>query len=443
MPIGCRLRAGVERSPGGRVPHFGRALRRPLAVSSAASVMAIVKPFRALRPNSKLASRICELPYDVLSSAEARICAAGNPHSFFHVSKPEIDLEPSVGLYEPEVYARGRESFRRMISEGSLQQDGAARYYLYRQVMGRHAQVGLVAVTSCGEYLSNTIRKHELTRPDKEDDRVRHIEALNAQTGPAFLVYTADPELDRLFAETAQGAPDVDFVAADGVRHTSWTIGGRSAETLIESRFAAMPALYIADGHHRSAAAARVYQARQGRGESGLFLSVLFPHNQVQILPYHRVLSDLNSLTPAALLEKLDAVFAISPSGRAQPDDRHEVGLFLEGRWRRLRFRPQFTAATDPLESLDVTLLQKHVLAPLFGIQNPRTSERIQFVGGIRGTPELERLVNSGEFACAFALYPTRVEDLMAIAEQGGLMPPKSTWFEPKLRDGMFSHLLD
>lgn len=405
--------------------------------------MAIVKPFCALRPNPNLANRICELPYDVLSSEEARASASGNPLSFFHVSKPEIDLDPSVGHYDPQVYARGRENFQRMIAEGSLQQDRAPHYYLYRQVMGGHAQLGLVAVTSCEEYQRNIVRKHELTRPDKEDDRVRHIEALNAQTGPAFLVYNADPELDRLFAGTAEGTPEVDFVAADGVRHTSWTITGVSASTLIQSRFAAMPALYIADGHHRSAAAARVFQARQGRGQSGLFLSVLFPHNQVQILPYHRLLSDLNGLTAAGLLEKLDAIFVISPSGRPQPERRHELGLYLEGRWHTLHFRPHFAAATDPLEKLDVTLLQKYVLAPLFGIENPRTSERIQFVGGIRGTPELERLVNSGQGACAFALYPTRVEDLMAIAEQGGLMPPKSTWFEPKLRDGMFSHCLE
>lgn len=405
--------------------------------------MAIVKPFAALRPDPSLAARICELPYDVLSSAEARTAAAGNPLSFFHVSKPEIDLPPEVGIYDARVYAQGQANFTQLIQSGALRRDPSPCYYLYRQVMGRHTQFGLAAVTSCEEYLQGIVRKHELTRPDKEDDRVRHIEALHAQTGPAFLTYRADPDLDQCFAEGAKAAPDIDFTAADRVRHTSWTLREPATVKRIESRFASIPVLYIADGHHRSAAAARVYRQSQGAGRTGLFLSVLFPHNQVQILPYHRVLRDLNGLAPAQMLDRLRSVFTVEPTISPEPRARHQVGLYLSGQWHGLTFRPEVIPGSDPLASLDVSLLQNLVLGPMFGIDNPRTSERIQFVGGIRGAAELSRVVDGGDGACAFALFPTQVEDLFAVAELGGLMPPKSTWFEPKLRDGMYCHMLD
>jgi len=404
--------------------------------------MATIKPFIALRPRPDLAARVCELPYDVMSSEEARQIAAGNPLSFLHVSKPEIDLPPGIDPYGGRVYAKGLENFSKLITDGALRTDPQPCFYLYRQIMGKHSQLGLVAAASCEDYLKNLIKKHELTRPDKEDDRVRHIEALNSQTGPVFLVYPSNPALNELFARTSAQAPDVDFTATDGVRHTSWTIHNAAELRFIEDQFARMPALYIADGHHRSASAARVFQSRKGAGHTAHFLSVIFPHDQVRILPYNRVLKDLNGLTPPQVLEKLDGVFIIKSPGAAAPARKHELGFYLAGQWHTLNCRPRFAATTDPIEKLDVTLLQKYVLAPLFGIDDPRTSKRIQFVGGIRGTAELEKIVESGEFACAFSMFPTSIGDLMAIADAGGIMPPKSTWFEPKLRDGMFCHML-
>ena len=405
--------------------------------------MATIRPFPALRPQSDLARQICELPYDVMSSEEARQIAAGNPFSFLHVSKPEIDLPPGTDLYAPEVYAKGRETWEKLIVQAALRQDRKAAFYLYRQVMGAHSQIGIVAVASCDEYLNGVIKKHELTRIDKEDDRVRHIEALSSQTGPVFLTYRAVIAIDAFVNRKIEEQPEVDFVAADGVRHTSWSVGDGGSIDVIEREFSKIPALYIADGHHRSAAAARVYQARRSNPSAGWFLSVIFPHNQMQILPYNRVLKDLNGMTAAQLLEKLDGVFVIRKnSGVAKPERKHHLGLYLEGAWHTLTFREHFARTQDPIEKLDVTLLQKYVLAPLFGIDDPRTSKRINFVGGIRGTAELEKLVNSGEYACAFSMFPTSIEDLMTIADAGGIMPPKSTWFEPKLRDAMFCHML-
>jgi uncharacterized protein (DUF1015 family) len=404
--------------------------------------MAAIKPFAALRPAPELASRICELPYDVMSSEEARSIASGNPLSFLRVSKPEIDLPPATDLYAPAVYEKGRENFHRLLAQGALRQDAVPSFYLYRQIMGPHSQLGLVAAASCQEYLDGVIKKHELTRVDKEDDRVRHIDILEAQTGPVFLTYRAVPELDRLLTENTENKPDIDFTAADGVRHTAWVVADRSTIAKIEAYFEAVPVLYIADGHHRSAAAARVYAARKGAGESGRFLTVIFPHNQMQILPYNRVVKAFGGLTAEKLLEQLDGVFVRQTPGEARPTRKHALGLYVAGTWHTLHFRPQFAATKVALEKLDVTLLQKYVLAPLFGIDDPRTSKQIHFVGGIRGTDELVKLVDSGEFACAFSMFPTSIEDLMSIADAGGIMPPKSTWFEPKLRDAMFCHLL-
>jgi uncharacterized protein (DUF1015 family) len=404
--------------------------------------MAQIRPFAALRPKPLLAHKICELPYDVISSGEAREIARGNPLSFLHVSKPEIDLPENIDPYDAKVYAKGRENFSRMMAEGALLKDSQPLYYFYRQIMGNHCQTGLVAVASCEDYLKGIIKKHEFTRPDKEDDRVRHMEALNSQTGPVFLVYRAVANMNEMAAAHLTQSPDTDFTAADGIRHTSWTVRDPAAISAISAAFAAMPSLYIADGHHRSAAAARVYQARKGSGGSAWFLSVIYPHDQVQILPYNRVVRGWPGLEPAVLLKKLQAVFQVSPGGAGQPAAKHEVGLYLDGQWRSLHFRPELTAGQAALDSLDVSLLQKHVLAPIFGIDDPRTSKGIQFVGGIRGAAELEKLVNSKEYVCAFAMYPTGIEDLMAIADAGGVMPPKSTWFEPKLRDAMFCHLI-
>lgn len=404
--------------------------------------MATLKPFAALRPKPELAAQICELPYDVMSSDEAREMAAGNPLSFLHVSKPEIDLPAGTDLYSPEVYAKGKENFQKLISQGALKQDEKPNFYLYRQIMGAHSQVGLVAAASCEEYLNNVIKKHEFTRPDKEDDRVRHIETLNSQTGPVFLTYKSVATFDEFVAKKISEKPEIDFTAKDGVQHSSWKISDADEIKFIEEQFSQIPFLYIADGHHRSAAAARVFKSRNGAGHGAQFLAVIFPHNQMQILPYNRVLKDLNGHKIYDLILKLEKVFETIRLGEASPTGKHQLGLFFEGKWHRLTFKAEFTATKDPIENLDVTLLQKNVLAPIFGIDDPRTSKRINFVGGIRGTAELEKLVNSGEYACAFSMFPTSIEDLMTIADAGGIMPPKSTWFEPKLRDAMFCHLI-
>jgi uncharacterized protein (DUF1015 family) len=404
--------------------------------------MATVTPFAALRPDPALAARVCELPYDVMSSEEARAMAAGNPLSFLRVSKPEIDLPEGTDVHADAVYAKGRENFQHLIDEGVLRRDPAPVFHLYRQIMGAHSQTGLVALASCQEYLANIVKKHELTRPDKEDDRVRHIETLNAQTGPVFLTYQAVPAIDALVERITAAPPEVDFTAPDGVRHSSWPVVGTMDIALLEASFAKLSALYIADGHHRSAAAGRVYQSRGGAGGSAGFLAVIFPHNQLRILPYNRVLKDLNGKSPEEILTALGRVFEITAHGAPAPAAKHQLGLYLAGKWHGLVFRAEFTRDRSAIDSLDVSLLQHEVLAPLFEIDNPRTSERIAFVGGIRGTDELVKLVDSGEFACAFSMFPTGIEDLMSIADAGGIMPPKSTWFEPKLRDAMFSHLL-
>lgn len=416
-----------------RVPRALRIFRR---------LMASIQPFPAVRPRAEWAAQICELPYDVVSLEEARQRADANPLSFFHVSRPEVDFPPGANPGAPEVYARAAENFQKLIRCGALRQDAQPGFYLYRQIMGRHAQTGVVATVSCREYLQGVIKKHELTRPEKEDDRVRHLEALNAQTGPAFLAAPASQALEAFLAQKISAPPEIDFVAADGVRHSSWALFDAHDLQFLETQFASIPCLYIADGHHRSAAAARVFQNRQGAGSSDRFLAVIFPHNRMQILPYNRVLKDLNGHSPEQLLRELETVFHIAPAASAVPQRKHEMVFYFQGRWRTLAFREAFLQSHDPLEQLDVELLQRHVLAPLFGIENPRTSERIHFVGGIRGTAELERLVDSGRFACAFSLFPTSLADLMAVADAGRVMPPKSTWFEPKLRDGMFCHLI-
>ena len=407
-----------------------------------APVMATLKPFAALRPKPELAAQICELPYDVMNSGEAREIAAGNPYSFLHVSKPEIDLEPGVDVYSEAVYAKGSENFQLLQEQGALVQDSQPGFYLYRQIMDGHAQVGLVAAASCAEYDEEIIKKHELTRPAKEDDRVRHIEALDSQTGPVFLTYRADPEVDVFFERVIATEPDIDFTAEDGVQHTAWNVFDAEDVAFLQAKFEAIDFLYIADGHHRSAAASRVNASRSGAGQSGFFLTVTFPHNQMKILAYNRVVKDLNGLDAEMFLERLETVFEITEGGTGDCGAKNELGLYLKGTWRRLVFKPEFAKADTPMDELDVALLQNHVLSPMLAIDDPRTSDRIDFIGGIRGTAELERLVDGGDYACAFSMYPTSIEDLMAIADAGGIMPPKSTWFEPKLRDAMFCHMI-
>ncbi len=404
--------------------------------------MATVTPFAALRPDPELAARVCELPYDVMSSEEAKAMAAGNPLSFLRVSKPEIDLPEGTDLYSDAVYQRGRENFQKLICDGTLRCDASPMFHLYRQVMGGHCQIGLVGLASCQEYLNDIVKKHELTRPDKEDDRVRHIESLDAQTGPVFLTYKADPAIDALVSRLTSAAPEIDFTAPDGVRHSSWPVAEMADIDFLIAAFAEMPALYIADGHHRSAAASRIFQSRKGAGGSAGFLTVIFPHDQMNILAYNRVLKDLNGHTPADILVALGRVFEITENSAPVPTEKHQLAFYLAGKWHGLTFKPEFTSGRSAIDLLDVSLLQTEILAPLFDIQDPRTSKRISFVGGIRGTAELEKLVDSGEFACAFSMFPTGIVDLMDIADDGGIMPPKSTWFEPKLRDAMFCHLL-
>jgi len=408
----------------------------------------LIKPFRGLRPAPGQAEAVAAPPYDVLSSAEARVRASGKPWSFLHISKPEIDLPAGTDPYAPQVYAKARENLEKMLGAGILQRDAAPCYYVYRLSMptesGMHVQTGLVAAASIADYETNRIRKHEFTRPDKEDDRVRQIEALNAQTGPVLLAYPPCPAADALLAQVAAGAPDADVTAVDGIRHTLWVVRDATLIDNISAAINALPALYIADGHHRSAAAARVASTRQGAGESGYFLTVTFPHHQMRILDYNRVVKDLNGMSEEAFLARLGKNFSVSPSAaRVKPARSGEFGLYLPGRWLRLSIDPRLIPATDPVARLDVSLLSEFLLAPVLGIEDLRRDKRIDFVGGIRGLAELEKRVNSGEMAAAFALYPTRMEELMAVADAGEVMPPKSTWFEPKLADGLVSHVLD
>jgi uncharacterized protein (DUF1015 family) len=411
----------------------------------------LARPFKALRPAPGRAAEILAPPYDVLTTEEARARAAGKPWSFLHVSKPEIDLPPSTDPHAPAVYAKAAENLARMVGAGVLMRDAVPGYYAYRLSAGGHVQTGVAVAASIAAYAANRIRKHELTRPDKEDDRVRHMEALNAQTGPVLAAYPDAPELDSLLAEASRQPPDVDAVADDQVRHAIWPIRDASLTARVTALFDAMPALYVADGHHRSAAAARVAAARRqanprpgGEESYDRFLVVAFPQRELRILDYNRVVRDLGGMSLDAFLGKLRDRFAVAPSAVAVKPDRHgEFGLYAGGRWYRLALRPEPAAPADPIARLDVSLLTAHILDPLLGINDMRTDKRIDFVGGGRGLAELERRVASGEMAAAFALYPTRFADLMAVADAGEVMPPKSTWFEPKLADGLLSHVLD
>jgi uncharacterized protein (DUF1015 family) len=408
--------------------------------------MTLIRPFAGLRPLADRAADVIAPPYDVLNSAEARIRAQGRPWSFLHISKAEIDLPEGTSPYAPLVYETAAANLARMESQGILRRDPTPCYYVYQLVMGEHRQTGLVAVASVSDYDSNRIRRHEFTRPDKEDDRVRQIEALNAQTGPVLLAYPSQSAVDSLLEGVTQVTPVVDLVADDGIGHRFWVVSDDALIGRITGAFDAMEALYIADGHHRSAAASRVAANRTGQGaasSAAYFLTVIFPHNQMKILDYNRVVRDLNGMNPETFLVRLAADFSISPVCAAwHPAGPGEFGMYLAGQWYRLNLHAGLIAA-DPVARLDVSLLADRVLAPLLGIYDPRRDQRIDFVGGIRGLGELERRVDSGDMQVAFSMYPTRMEDLMAVADAGEVMPPKSTWFEPKLADGLVSHVLD
>ncbi len=405
--------------------------------------MPLIQPFRGLRPAAGRAADVAAPPYDVLSSAEARERAAGKPWSFLHISKAEIDLPPETDPYAAAVYVKSAGNFARLIGEGILIREAAPCYYAYRMTMGGHVQTGIVAAASVAAYDSNRIRKHEFTRPDKEDDRVRQIEALSAQTGPVLLAYPDSPQADALIASATIKAPVAD-ASFDGVRHTIWLIDDVATIAGLSAVFDTLPNLYIADGHHRSAAASRVAAARPGCAAAGYFLSVIFPAHQMRIMDYNRVVRDLNGLTPEAFLACVGERFAvISRVDRVHPEKPGVVGMYLAGRWYRLEIDPARVPSDDPVRRLDVSLLSEQLLAPILGIGDLRRDKRIDFVGGIRGLAELERRVDSGEMAVAFAMHATQISDLMAVADSGQVMPPKSTWFEPKLADGLVSHILD
>ena len=413
--------------------------------------MPLIRPFPGLRPAPGRAAEVLAPPYDVLNATEARARAADRPWSFLHISKPEIDLPEGVDPYSPAVYAKAKESFARQINEGVLVRDPQPYYYLYRLIMGAHVQTGLVAAAHVADYDSNRIRKHEFTRPDKEDDRVRQIDALNAQTGPVFLTYRHSDVIDSLSAAVAAGAPDVDVRADDGVQHTLWAIRDQGRIDTITRNFDSMKYLYIADGHHRSAAASRVAAARRaanpahnGEEPYNYFLSVLFPDNQMQILDYNRVVKDLHGHSVEQFVAEVAEAFNVEAEAEpVKPMRAREFGMYLKSGWYRLRLDEEFVPEDDPVKRLDVSLLQDNLLKPILGLGDPRRDKRIDFVGGIRGLKELERRVDSGEMACAFAIFPTSMADLMSVADAGEIMPPKSTWFEPKLADGLVSHVLD
>lgn len=412
--------------------------------------MHLIRPFAGLRPAPGRAAEVVAPPYDVLSSDEARARAAGKRWGFLHISKPEIDLPAGTDPYAPQVYARAAENLGFMLSAGILVRDAARCYYVYRLIMGGHTQTGLVAAASVADYDTNRIRKHEFTQVDKENDRVRQIEALNAQTGPVMVAYPHAPEVDDILARCSGGAPDADVAADHGIRHTLWVVHNPEIQMRLTLAFDAMPALYIADGHHRSAAASRVTAARRtanprhtGEENYNYFLTVIFPHHQMQILAYNRVVADLNGMDTATFLARVRESFAVTTSPAPVQPGPAEFGLYLAGQWYRLEIHRELIPVDDPTARLDASLLTDHLLGPVLGIKDLRRDKRIDYVGGIRGLPELEKRVNSGEMAAAFALHPTGMEDLMAVAEAGEVMPTKSTWFEPKLADGLVSHVLD
>jgi uncharacterized protein (DUF1015 family) len=401
-------------------------------------------PFRALRPAPDAAAAVASVPYDVVTADEARTLAAGNPRSFLHVTRAEIDLPPETAPYDDAVYAQAVRNFEELKRTAPMVIEDEPSLYFYRLRMAGHEQTGVAGCFSVDEYERNLIRRHEKTRKDKEDDRTRHMLELRAQTGVVFLTHRAAPAVAAVAARVTAGAPLYDFTAPDDVRHSLWRVQGVDAEALVAA-FAAMPAVYIADGHHRAASAARAHASLAQSGgrtaDASRFIAVSFPDDQVRILPYNRTVKDLGATTPQALLDGLrSAGVGVAPGGPS-PDRRGVVSMFLAGRWHALTLPPQ-AEGTPRADALDVEVLQRTVLGPRLGIGDPRTDKRIDFVGGIRGPAELERHVASGRAAAAFSMYPVGLDDLMAIADAGAIMPPKSTWFEPKLRDGLLVHLI-
>jgi uncharacterized protein (DUF1015 family) len=419
--------------------------------------MITIKPFRGLRPADGYSADIISPPYDVLDSDEAREFARSRSHSFLHVTKPEIDLPKGINPHDPRVYAKGMENLKTYMIRGLLVQDEAPCLYIYKLRMGDHVQVGLVAAAAIEDYVTGRIKKNDYTRLDKEEDRASHIDCLNAQTGPAFMLYRARQDIEQMIQSCMTGKPDYQFHAAYEVEHTLYIVRDAGWIEKMVAAFKTVDALYIADGHHRTAAATRVRDKRMknnpdhtGKEPYNYFLTVIFPHDQLHILDYNRVVKDLNNYSPNALCEAISESFAVEPyipvegmKKQFHPQKGHEFGMYLKGKWYRLTAKPGTFDENDPVEVLDVYIMQENLLAPVLDIQNPRTDNRIHFVGGIRGLEELEHLVDHGEYAVAFSMFPTSIEQLMSIADADRVMPPKSTWFEPKLGDGLITHLLD
>lgn len=410
--------------------------------------MAIIKPFRALRPMPEQAANVAAVPYDVVTTEEARALASDNPLIFLRVSRPEIELPEGVNIYADEVYAKAAANFDRLIAEAPLIIEDDPSFYFYRLVIAGRAQTGLVALCSIDEYDDDAIRKHERTRKDKEDDRTRHMLAISAQTGPVLLAHRPNTAVKELARSVVSTEPLFDFIAPDEIAHTIWRAPVEMNRELIEA-FNQIPQLYIADGHHRAKSASRAREtlrsqniAHTGEEEYNFFQCVIFPSDELRILPYNRVIKDLNHHSPEDFLKEVAAEFEVTPDADPRPTKRIHFSMYLNGRWYGLKLRGEVTRRIKMADRLDVSVLQEELLTPILGIQDVRTDKRIDFIGGIRGTQELERLVDSGRFAVAFSLYPTTLNELMEISDAGEIMPPKSTWFEPKLRDGLLSHLI-
>lgn len=412
--------------------------------------MAVIRQFKAIRPTPEMAEKVAALPYDVVNSEEAAEMVIGNPYSFLHVDKAEIDLPAGTDIYSPEVYEKAKSNLEKMITDGVLVQDEKPMLYVYELTMDGRSQTGLVACTSIDEYMQGIIKKHELTREDKEQDRIRHVDICNANTGPIFLAYRTVDEISEIVDNVKKNAPVYDFTAEDGIIHRAWIIDNEETINRLVKLFKDVPNLYIADGHHRNASAAKVGLKRRnenpnytGDEEFNYYLAVIFPSDQLKILDYNRVVKDLNGLSEEEFIKKLSEKFDIvETEGRAKPDKAYDFGMYMDGKWYMLTAKDEIKSK-DAVKGLDVSILQDNVLIPILGIGDIRTDKRIDFVGGIRGLGELEKRVDSGEMKVAFAMYPTSIEQLMTIADENKIMPPKSTWFEPKLRSGLFIHSLD
>lgn len=410
----------------------------------------IVKPFKGLRPPKEDAKSVAALPYDVINSEEARELAKGNEKSFLHVTKPEIDLDHNIDLYDDKVYAKAAENFEMFQKNGWLKRDETECLYIYRQIMNKKQQTGLVACVSSKEYWDGKIKKHEFTRKAKEEDRLRHVDTINANAGPVFLTYLAQNEIDEMINKVTASEPEYDFTSEDGITHVFWVVKDENWINLVREHFNKVPAFYIADGHHRAQAAARIAQVRaekSGKKDSQehnqFFMAVLFPDKQLHIMPYNRAVKDLNSKSKEDFIKAVEEKFEVEKTECKEPVEPATFGMYLDGCWYKLTAKPSTFPAGDPVKSLDVSILQNNLLEPVLGIQDPRTDNRIDFIGGIRGVKELEKIVNEKKFEVAFSMYPTSIHQLMDIANAGEVMPPKSTWFEPKLRSGLIVNTLD